>query len=75
MEVNTLDTAGDSEKTKGTIPDIIEAGVISSVLRSKGKVKSFAYCEGAIKEFSDNLPPGYLVYLREKWKEIKENAE
>ncbi len=63
------------EKVKQTIPDVLEAGVISSVLRSKAKIKAFAYCEGVINEFNDNFPPGYLIYLREKWKEIKEEVE
>ncbi|GIW60637.1 MAG: hypothetical protein KatS3mg087_1703 [Patescibacteria group bacterium] len=39
------------------------------MLRSKSKIESFSYCEGAIQEFSENLPPGYLSYLREKWRE------
>jgi len=63
------------EKVRQTIPDVLEAGVIFSVLRLKAKIKAFAYCEGAINEFNDNFPPGYLIYLREKWKEIKEEVE
>jgi hypothetical protein len=43
----------------------------ASVLRSKTKINSFAYCEGAIHEFQENLPLGYLSYLREKWRERK----
>jgi hypothetical protein len=59
------------EMVKDTLPDIIEAAIIASVLRSKTKINSFAYCEGAIHEFQENLPPGYLIYLREKWRESK----
>lgn len=64
--------AGDEEfyeSVKDILPDVIEAAIISSVLRSKSKIESFSYCEGAIQEFSENLPPGYLSYLREKWRE------
>ncbi len=49
------------------IPDIIEAAIIASVLRSKTKINSFTYCEGAISEFQEHLPSGYLSYLRAKW--------
>ena len=52
---------------ENVIPDIIEAAVIASVLRSKAKINSFTYCEGAISEFQEHLPPGYLSYLRAKW--------
>lgn len=52
---------------ENVIPDIIEAAVIASVLRSKTKINSFTYCEGAISEFQEHLPPGYLSYLRAKW--------
>ena len=55
---------------ENVIPDIVEAAIIASVLRSKTKINSFTYCEGAISEFRENLPPGYLSYLRVKW--IKE---
>jgi hypothetical protein len=41
------------------------------VIRSKTRINSFAYCEGAIHEFQENLPLGYLSYLREKWRERK----
>ncbi|GIW60668.1 MAG: hypothetical protein KatS3mg087_1734 [Patescibacteria group bacterium] len=64
--------AGDEEfyeSVKDILPDVIEAAIISSVLRSKSKIESFSYCEGAIQEFSESLPPGYLSYLREKWRE------
>jgi hypothetical protein len=61
-----------NNKLEKTTPDIIEAAIITSVLRSKTKINSFAYCEGIIFEFQENLPPGYLNYLRAKWKEIKE---
>lgn len=64
---------GDNEfyqAVKDILPEIIEAAIISSILRSKVKINSFAYCEGIINEFKDNLTPGYLGYLREKWKEI-----
>jgi hypothetical protein len=59
------------EAVKDVIPDIIEAAIIASVLRSKTRINSFAYCEGTIHEFQENLPPGYLSYLREKWREGK----
>ena len=51
---------------ENVIPDIIEAAIIASVLRSKTKINSFTYCEGAISEFQEHLPPGYLSYLRAK---------
>jgi len=54
------------------IPYAIEAGVIASSMRANIKINSLAYCEGAIREFMENLPPGYLNYLRDKWKEWKE---
>jgi len=56
---------------KNIIPDIIEAALIASVMRSKNKVNSFAYCKGAIQEFTQNLEPGDLMYLRDKWQELK----
>jgi len=49
------------------MPDIIEAAIIASVLRSKTKINSFTYCEGAISEFQEHIPSGYLSYLRVKW--------
>lgn len=52
-------------------PDIIEAAIIASVLRSKTKINSFTYCEGAISEFQEHLPSGYLTYLRAKWPKEK----
>ncbi len=61
----------ESENLKEIIPEIVEAAIIASVIRSKTKINSFAYCEGAIHEFQENLPLGYLSYLREKWKERK----
>ena len=60
---------------KEILPDIIEAAILVSILRSKVKVNSFLYCERAIQEFKDNLVPGYLLYLRQKWEEIEEKAE
>jgi hypothetical protein len=61
----------ESENLKDTLPEVIEAAIIASVLRSKTKINSFAYCEGAIHEFQENLPLGYLSYLRETWRERK----
>ncbi len=61
----------ESENLKDILPEIVEAAIIASVLRSKTKINSFAYCEGAIHEFQENLPLGYLSYLREKWRERK----
>jgi hypothetical protein len=64
------------QAVKDILPEIIEAAIISSILRSKVKISSFAYCEGIINEFKDNLTPGYLGYLREKWKEmVKQKPE
>ncbi len=60
-----------TENLQDVFPEIIEAAVIASVLRSKTKINSFAYCEGAIHEFQENLPIGYLSYLRQKWRERK----
>jgi len=57
------------ESVKDILPDIIEAAIIASVLRCQTKVNSFTYCTGAIDEFKELLPPGYLSYLREKFKE------
>jgi hypothetical protein len=56
---------------ENVIPDIIEAAIIASVLRSKTKINSFTYCEGAISEFQEHLPSGYLTYLRAKWPKEK----
>lgn len=58
-----------NENLKDVFPEIIEAAIIASVIRAKTRINSFAYCEGAIYEFQENLPLGYLAYLREKWKE------
>jgi hypothetical protein len=58
-----------SENLQNVFPEVIEAAIIVSVIRSKTKINSFAYCEGAIHEFQENLPIGYLSYLREKWRE------
>lgn len=55
------------EEIKGVLPDVIEAAIIASVLRCKTKINSLAYCEGAVKEYDEFLPPGYLGYLRDKW--------
>jgi hypothetical protein len=60
------------EVVKDILLEVIEAAIISSILRSKAKINSFAYCEGVINEFKDNLMPGYLRYLRGKWKETLE---
>ncbi|HEX3035739.1 MAG TPA: hypothetical protein VHT73_11525, partial [Thermodesulfobacteriota bacterium] len=46
------------ESVKDVLPDIIEAAIIASVLRSKGPIKSLAGCDGAIREFQEELPPG-----------------
>ena len=62
------------ETIKDLIPYAIEAGIIASVMRAKGKVNSFAYCEGAIEEFNDEMPSGYLNYLRDKWGEWKDSG-
>jgi len=43
--------------------------MIASILRSKTKINSLAYFEGAIHEFREYLPIGYLSYLREKWRQ------
>jgi hypothetical protein len=59
---------------KDILLEVIEAAIISSILRSKAKINSFAYCEGVINEFKDNLTPGYLGYLRGKWKEMLEQG-
>ena len=40
-------------------------------MRSKTKINSFTYCEGAISEFQEHLPSGYLTYLRAKWPKEK----
>ncbi|MGE5445142.1 MAG: hypothetical protein ACM3SR_11170 [Ignavibacteriales bacterium] len=56
----------ESDNLKDILPEIVEATIIASVLRSKTKIDSFAYCEGAIQEFQENLPLRYLRYLREK---------
>jgi hypothetical protein len=61
----------ESDNLKDILSEIVEAAIIASVLRSKTKINSFAYCEGAIQEFQENLPLGYLNYLRQKWKEVK----
>ncbi|MEM4409537.1 MAG: hypothetical protein QXI19_12425 [Candidatus Caldarchaeum sp.] len=61
------------EAIKDVLPDVIEAAIITSVLRCKTRVNSLAYCEGAISEYMEFLPPGYVSYLREKWKELKES--
>jgi len=60
------------EVVKDILLEVVEAAIISSILRSKAKINSFAYCEGVINEFKDNLMPGYLRYLRGKWKETLE---
>jgi hypothetical protein len=61
------------EAIKDVLPDVIEAAIITSVLRCRTKVNSLAYCEGAISEYIEFLPPGYVSYLREKWRELKES--
>lgn len=62
------------EVVRDILLEVIEAAIISSILRSKAKINSFAYCEGVINEFKNNLVPGYLGYLREKWKETLEQG-
>jgi hypothetical protein len=62
----------ENKKLGNIIPDIIEAAIITSVLRSKTKINSLAYTEGVIYEFQEKFPLGYLSYLRTKWKDIKE---
>jgi hypothetical protein len=61
-----------SENLQDVLPEIIEAAIIASVLRSKTKINSFAYVEGAIHEFQENLPIGYLSYLRENWRKNRQ---
>jgi hypothetical protein len=61
---------------KEILIEVIEAAIISSILRAKATISSFAYCEGTIDEFKNNLPPGYLGYLRGKWEEtLKRGSE
>ena len=60
------------EVVKDTLLEVIEAAIISSILRSRTKISSFSHCEGVLNEFKDNLMPGYLVYLRQKWKDTLE---
>jgi Fe-S cluster biogenesis protein NfuA len=45
---------------QNTLLEVIEAGIISSVLRCPTRVNSFGYCLGAILEFAEFLPPGYV---------------
>jgi len=58
-----------NEHLQDVFPEIIEAAIIASILRSKTKINSLAYFEGAIHEFREYLPIGYLSYLREKWRQ------
>ena len=58
-----------NENLQDVFPEVIEAAIIASVLRSKTKINSLAYFEGAIHEFQEYLPIGYLSYLRGKWRE------
>lgn len=58
-----------NEHLQDVFPEIIEAAMIASILRSKTKINSLAYFEGAIHEFQEYLPIGYLSYLREKWRQ------
>jgi len=58
-----------NENLQDVFPEVIEAAIIASILRSKTKINSLAYFEGAIHEFQEYLPVGYLSYLREKWRE------
>ena len=58
-----------NEHLQDVFPEIIEAAIITSILRSKTKINSLAYFEGAIHEFREYLPIGYLSYLREKWRQ------
>ncbi len=59
------------EKIQKIIPDIIEAGILAGIIRSKTKINSLSYFEGTIEEFKEILPTGYLVYLRKKANEQK----
>jgi plasmid replication initiation protein len=62
----------DQHKFEQISMEAIEAGILSSYLRkSDNKIGSFHYCLGAIIEFSENLPPGYLHYLRQKYEQQK----
>lgn len=54
------------KKIQDTIPDIVEAGILAGIIRAKTKINSLSYFEGTIEEFKENLPPGYVVYLRKK---------
>jgi hypothetical protein len=63
-----------NEHLQDVFPEIIEAAMIASVLRSKTKINSLAYFEGAIHEFQEYLPIGYLSYLREKWRQKNEDT-
>ena len=58
-----------NEHLQDVFPEIIEAAIIASILRSKTNINSLAYFEGAIHEFREYLPIGYLSYLREKWRQ------
>jgi hypothetical protein len=55
--------------------EVIEAAIISSILRSKVRINSFSYCEGVINEFKNNLTPGYLGYLKKKWEEMLKQGQ
>jgi len=71
---NTWRPSDDQEykKVKHLLLETIEAGIISSILRCPTKVNSFSYCLGAILEFADFLPPGYVLYLRKKLRDKQE---
>lgn len=60
---------------KGLLLEVIEAGIISSVLRCPTRVNSLSYCLGAIFEFNDFLPPGYLLYLRKRFGELRGSTD
>lgn len=55
--------------------EVIEAGIISSVLRCPTRVNSLSYCLGAIFEFNDFLPPGYLLYLRRRFQQLRGSGD
>lgn len=63
------------QSIKNVLPDVIEAAIIATILRTSLKVASFSFFEGTIKEFQGNVPPGYLGYLRGKWRELKASSD
>jgi len=57
------------QNIKSILPDIIEAAIIATILRTSSKTITLSFFEGTINEFQGNVPPGYLGYLRDKWVE------